>query len=157
MNKKVRLKISPKQFFFTKNRRGQLKLSFGMIFSIFLIIIFLAFAFYVIPKFLGFQDTLKLGSFIKEFQSDIDKMWKSSQGSQEVEYNLPKEITRICFDEQTRLYFQPLGVGGNLDYKTIQHLNVANNFCIDVIDGKLSAIIKKDFNEVLVRIENSDG
>src|SRR3989344_9488004 len=97
-------------------KRGQMKLSFGMIFSIFLIIIFLGFAFYVIPKFLGFQDSLKVGTFIKDFQDDIDKMWKSAQGSQKVEYLLPKEIIRVCFDEKNRLYFQPLGIGGNFDY-----------------------------------------
>ena len=129
-----------------------MKLSFGMIFSIFLIIIFLAFAFYVIPKFLDLQKNITTKKFIEDFQNDVDKMWKSTQGSQEVEYSLPTKIEEICF-RNSELYFKPIGVGGDSDYKEMEHLNVADNFCIKSSDGKIKMTIKKDFDEVLVKIE----
>ena len=129
-----------------------MKLSFGMIFSIFLIIVFLAFAFYVIPKFLNLQENITIKKFIDDFQNDVDKMWKSAQGSQEVEYSLPTEIEEICF-RNSELYFKPIGVGGDSDYTEIEHLDVTDGFCIESVYGKIKMTIKKDFDEVLVRIE----
>jgi len=40
-------------------KRGQLKLSFGMIFSIILIIVFLGFAFFGIQKFMDYQKSIQ--------------------------------------------------------------------------------------------------
>ena len=78
-------------------KSGQVKLSFGMIFSIILIIIFLVFAFYVIGKFLDMKGSVEAGKFIGSLQTDVDKMWKSSQGSQELEYSVPSGIEQVCF------------------------------------------------------------
>ena len=83
-------------------KRGQMKLSFGMIFSIILIILFIVFAIYAVQKFLSFQKELKYKTFVDEFQEDINKMWKSSQGSKEVSYTLPLEIRSICFIQSIR-------------------------------------------------------
>ena len=120
-----------------------MKLSFGMIFSIILIIFFIALAFYVIPKFLDWQDSAKVGIFINELQTDVEKMWKADQGSQELEYSLPTEMEEVCFRD-SELYFKPIGVGGSFDYTEIGHVDVSD-FCIEVVDGKVSLTIKKDF------------
>ena len=66
-------------------KRGQMKLSFGMIFSIILIIIFISFAFYAIQKFLSIQNSVQVGKFVNEFQQNVDKIWKGSQGSEKKE------------------------------------------------------------------------
>jgi len=134
-------------------KKGALNLSFGMIFSIFLIIVFLGFAFYVIPKFLDFQDKISVGKFVDDFQNDIDKMWKSTQGSQKVEYKLPKEIEEVCFNKNLEIYFQPLGTGGDFDYVEIEHLDISGGKCFKIVEEKLKVTIKKDFGEVLVKIE----
>ena len=68
-----------------------------MIFSIFLIIIFLTFAFFAISKFLKIGNTAQLGSFKNSLQQDIDNMWKGAQGSDEFSYNLPSGIEYVCF------------------------------------------------------------
>ena len=60
-----------------------MNISFGMIFSILLIVFFIAFAFYGIKKFLGFQDTIKIEKFLDDLQSDVDRVWRGSQASQE--------------------------------------------------------------------------
>ena len=72
-------------------KRGQMKLSFGMIFSIILIIVFISFAFYAIQKILEMQELMKVGKFKDNLEADIDSAWKGSQRSQEVEYILPKK------------------------------------------------------------------
>tara|TARA_Y100000310_G_scaffold288519_1_gene314206 strand:- start:154 stop:594 length:441 start_codon:yes stop_codon:yes gene_type:complete len=76
-------------------KRGQMKLSFGMIFSIILIIIFIAFAAYGISKFLGLQQTAQIETFKADLQEDINKLWKN-EGSSVHSYSIPKN-SKICF------------------------------------------------------------
>jgi len=135
-------------------KEGQMNLSFGMIFSILLIIFFVAFVFYVIPKFLDFQKRAQVGMFIQDFQEDIDKMWEGTYGSEEKTYNLPKKIEFFCFEEDSRIFFKPLGSGYGWDSKEIKHLKpMENGFCIENTDGEIKIIIKKDYGESLVDIE----
>ncbi len=161
------------------NNKGQMSLSFGMIFGIFLIVIFIAFAFYAIQKFLQLKDTTQIAKFADDLQSDIDKIWKGSQGSQEKAYILPVGIDLVCFidynsgtgsgevyDEleqfflgNENLFFYPSGSGEGLDSKETKHINVEkiteteNPFCIENERGRVTLILKKDFGEALVRIE----
>ena len=73
-------------------------MSFGILFSVILIIIFLVFGFYVIQKFLGIQEDVQIGKFQENLQSNIDKYWKISSGqSEEYTYNVPIEIKYVCF------------------------------------------------------------
>jgi len=144
--------------FFSRKKKAQMKLSFGMIFSIFLIIIFIAFAFYAIMKFLDLQDSVKIAQFSENLQSDINKIWSSTQHSQKVSYVLPTKIKSVCFvnDEYENLIFNSdKFVGGN----QIEHINITKiteegDFCIDNIDGKIKMIIEKNYGESLVTIEN---
>ena len=161
-------------------RGGQLKISFGMIFSIILMVIFIAFAGYAIQKFLELQDIVQVGKFTDDFQADIDKIWRGSQGSVEKEYVLPKDVIYICFTdysfekrgesenlynsflevyfEKENFFFYPVGSGEGLDSKEIQHINLEkiteneNPFCVENINGKVKLIIKKNFGEALVTI-----
>ena len=165
-------------------KRGQLKLSFGMIFSIILIIIFISLAFFAINKFLDVQNTIQVGKFGNNFQLDVDKIWKGSQGSEEKKYTLPKKIVYICFVdyssekkgekqdlyrkieqlyyENENMFFYPIGSAQGLNAKEIKHIDLEkiieneNPFCIENIDGKVGFIIKKDFGEALVTIEATE-
>lgn len=141
-----------------KSKRSQMHLSFGMIFSIILIIIFIAFAFYAITKFLSFQETIKIEQFFNDIQGDIDKIWKGSQASQEKEYFLPKKIEAVCFtdDEYENLYFRSEKfVGG----KKIEHIDIneiiknENPFCINNEKGKVKMRLVKNFGESFVTIK----
>jgi len=155
-------------------KRGQVKLSFGMIFSIILIIVFIAFAFYAIQKFLGLSDDIGVGKFSEEVQSDVDKLWKSSQGSQELVYSLPKKIEWACFvdfsdgksgshrdfyeefekySSDNNLFFYPVG-SVELNGFEIEHIEFegANPLCFENVKGKVSITLKKDFGEELVSV-----
>ena len=140
-------------------KQGQMKMSFGMIFSIILIIIFLAFAFYGIKKFLAMQDAIQINQFMENLQTDVDKVWKSQSSSQEVEYRLPKKIYEICFIDDE---------GGNLilkfeeiyDRTNIENLDIVNtlgskkNLCIET-EGQVKFILSKDYGETLVTIKEN--
>lgn len=141
-----------------KTKRGQLKLSFGMIFSIILIVIFISFAFYAIQKFLSLQESVIISQFTENLQNDIDKMWKGSQGSRNVEYSLPNKINSICFldDEYENLVFNSDKLMGG---SKIEHIDITkilekeDPFCIENKEGKISLTIKKDYGDALVSIE----
>ncbi len=165
----------------SKNYKGQLELSFGMIFSIILIIIFISFAFYAIQKFLRIQDAVKVGQFVENLQSDIDKIWKSNQGSQKREFFLSQKIEYACFVdyssakkgknqefykdlkqfyyENENLIFYPGGSAEELNAFEIKHIDLEkiteneNPFCIENLKGKIKTTIKKNYEDALVMIE----
>lgn len=141
-------------------KRGQMKMSFGMIFSIILIIVFLALAFYVIKVFLGVGDCAKTGKFLDGLQKDVDKIWSGSQGSQEIEYSLDKKVKQICFTNKVyeNLYFEPFDSGCDFRDIIIKHIDIEkiiesqDPFCITNKDGEIKLKIKKSFGENLVII-----
>ena len=139
------------------SKRGQVKLSFGMIFSIILIIIFLAFAFYAIKIFLGIQDSTQTKKFINDLKSDIDRVWKSTESSEEKEYSLPKKIDAVCFtdDDYENLYFQAdkYFEGGQIEHIDILEITSSEDpYCIENTDGKIKLTLIKDIGEALVTI-----
>lgn len=133
-------------------KRGQLKLSFGMIFSIILIIVFLGFAFYSITKIIDFQKNTQIGLFVEDFQSDVDNMWQSSKGSQEREYSVPSSLIETCFETEGIITFNPLSVAQNFNGYEINHVKIIEKFCVKNVNGKIKLKISKDFNEALVTI-----
>ena len=160
--------------------KGQTEMSFGMIFSIILIIFFLTFAFFGIKIFLGIQDSAKTTKFLSDMQSDIDKAWRSSQSSQEKVYSLPSKNEEVCFvdfasssrgqnsgiyDELKRAYygsenmvFYPVDFEetestriNNIDLERITEEE--NPFCIKNVDGKVGLRLTKDLSDALVTLE----
>lgn len=139
-------------------KKAQLNLSFGMIFSIILIIVFIAFGFYAITKFIDLQNSVQIESFLRDFQQDVDRMWKSSQGSQEIKYPLPNKISAICFKDnefQNLEFASKRLINGdlieNIDIKKITQEE--NPYCIQTSKGKISLTLVKDYGETLVRVE----
>lgn len=85
-----------------KLKKAQMQLSFGMIFSIILIIVFLSVAFYAITKFLNLKDNIQTGDSINKLQSDVDRIWKATQASESHDYLFPKKIKLVCFIDYTQ-------------------------------------------------------
>ncbi len=157
-----------------------MKLSFGMIFSIILIIVFLAFAIYAITKFLGIQKSVQVGQFVNSIQQDVDKMWKGSQGSVEYEYRLPSGIEYVCltdfyspkkgdellkydklkmaFYEFENLVFYPVGTGEGIDSYNLKHIDISkiteinNPVCFPNVKGKVKMTIKMNPGDSLVTV-----
>jgi len=160
-------------------KNGQMKLSFGMIFSIILIIFFITFAFFAIQKFLDLGDTINVGKFVDDFQSNVDKLWMGSQGSQELEYSLLKKIKLVCFvnflesekgphinfyeefekyASNKNLFFYPVN-SVELNGLKIEHIDFEgdNPLCFEVKNGKVKIGIEKDFGDALVCIGEHCG
>jgi len=143
-----------------KNSRGQSQISFGMIFAIILIVIFIIFAIYGVVKFLGISRLAQVQAFKSDFQTDITNMWTSTQGTQEVDYSLPRSIKQVCFANRQyeNMYFVPDDFPGEM----MDHLNITGTIapstdrpkklCISTSNGKIYMIIKKASNQALVTV-----
>lgn len=140
-----------------KQKRGQMEISFGMIFSIILIIIFLAAGIYGITQFLNFQKTVQIDKFMSDFQNDINTMWKSPQGSEPLTYTLPTDIISVCFknDQFQNLQFtsaHPIN-GVLIENINIENITAKENpYCIQNVKGQITLTIVKDYGETLVRV-----
>jgi hypothetical protein len=138
-------------------KNAQMNMSFGTIFSIILIVVFIAFAIFGIMKFIKTTQFAQVEKFKSDLQADINTMWQSTQGSQKLEYSLPKKITKVCFtdDEFENLYFAPDDFNGklmnNIDFaKTIP--KNSDELCINAIKGKITLFVQKNYGENLVTI-----
>ena len=143
------------------DKKGEMQLSFGMIFSIILIVVFIAFAFWAIGKFLNMQKNVQIEQFSADLQSDVDKMLSSTSGSKEENYTLPKNIESVCFvdREYENLIFHS---SKPVDGKKIEHIDVEKileqeePFCIENEDNKVSLILEKNYGESLVTISKTE-
>ncbi len=71
-------------------------MSFGVIFSIIIIIFILAVAIYAINYFLGANNCAKVGLFFSDLQDEIDKAWTSGSYQDKFEGTLPNGIEVLC-------------------------------------------------------------
>ena len=143
-----------------KNKKAAMEISFGMIFSIILIIIFIAFAIYGVSKFLNLQKSIQTKTFANDLNFDIDKLWKS-QGSQPVVYTLPVNVEKVCFSEDKFENDLNMEIKGEKSIETydIIHAKLSEDFssgkggnCVFVEKGKIALQLEKNRGEALVVI-----
>src|SRR3989338_88314 len=110
-------------------KRGAMELSFGMLFSIILIIIFIAFAIYGVTKFLNLQKNIQTKTFANDLNFDIDKLWKS-QGAQPVVYTLPGNVEKVCFieDEFEKDINMEIKSEKSIETYNIKHATLSEDF-----------------------------
>ena len=87
-----------------RGRRGQeiFGMSYGVIFSIILIIAVIATGFLVIRHFLGLSECTQIGSFYNELQVKVDGCWNSGickDNLKELGNKLPQKIEFVCFGD----------------------------------------------------------
>jgi hypothetical protein len=164
----------------SKKSQQSIGMSFGMIFSIILIIFFLLTAFFAIRAFLNSRDCTQVGMFLKDFDSEVTNTWDSQGVSTEFKRSLPSKIDYVCFADLSEpqkgdfkdvyeemsiytvhdadLFFYPKGSSCKIPYKKIKHLDMPeitktdNPYCIPVEKGTIRIRVEKEFNERLVRV-----
>lgn len=78
-------------------RKGVLNLSFGMIFSIIMIIAVVGIAVYAITYFINLGETTEIALFHQKFQETVDDIWGASITNKVVSFRLPRGIETVCF------------------------------------------------------------
>ncbi len=142
------------------DKKAQMQISFGMIFSIILIIAFIAFAIFAIQKFLAFQRDVQINHLVDKIEYDVNLSWKSQRSQEIKNYSLPSNIIEICFldDEfgnmilQTKTIYHRKNIP-NLDISKMIQPTTNGRLCFESVKGKVSMKIKKEFGEDLVSIE----
>jgi hypothetical protein len=87
-----------------KNKKAGMDISFNFIFSLILIIAFIAVAIYGIMFFLNMQKCADTGMFKQDLQSKVNQYWAmtGSTINQELSLPLTKTIEAVCFVDLNR-------------------------------------------------------
>ncbi len=155
--------------------KGQMQLSFGMIFSIIIIVATLAIAGYVIIKFLNLQSNISCKLFYSDLQNKVNKAWYEDFTSSTYTKEVPRGISNVCFgnftqkisekdreiieeiefyaERESNLFFYPLSVCKQNEFAfQIVHSYTNSFFCIPVKEGKVSFKLNKSISDPLVRL-----
>jgi hypothetical protein len=166
--------------FLSKKAEGVFGMSFGMIFTIILIVFFFSAAFIGIRAFLNFQTQAEIGLFFQDFQEKIDEAWNSQSSSYTFNTTLPSGIKYICLinvsaptknaaniekeiftyvkrgytDPQKNFYLYSPDKDYGMNWAGIKHIQMAesNPQCIPVEDGFVSIKIERNFEDKFPRI-----
>ncbi len=160
-----------------KRAQQTMDIPFGMIFSLFLIMVFIVIAFIAIKNFLSVGDCAGVGQFYEKFQDKIDEAWTSQSSDFSFRIDLPSGINTICFIDFSRplrdegnlswelgrysvedvnVVLFPVTDACNMESKKINHINISkitegkNPYCVDV---SRELKIKKGFYDKQVLIE----
>lgn len=157
------------------NKKGQIQVSFGMIFSIIIIIATISVSAYVINNFLKISKCSDIGLFYNDLQKAVDKAWASEITNNVFEGKLPSGIKSVCFgnvsntlgdnseeaeflkryfrqDKNVFLYPTQNACDSNLAYHKLNHVQLGEFFCVPIESSKISVRISKSNQESLVRI-----
>jgi len=145
-----------------RSKRGQeaVGMSFGMIFALFLIVVFVVFAFMAANFFLGFGESASVGMFYDELQGAVNDALSEQESNRTFVIDLPSGIERICFadlsepitndedydvikysDDSANVFLLPPEKAQDMKWKLIEHIDLAgitadsNPYCVDVADG----------------------
>ena len=162
-----------------KNKKGQqsIGMSFGMIFAIFLIAVFVVIAFIAVGYFLDLGESASVGLFYEELQDAVNDAVRGQESDRNFIINLPSGIDEVCFGNlsnritnndpkykeilnydvyQANVFLVPPENAQGMQWKLIDRINISritktsNPYCVDVDDGLR---IKKGFYDRLVWVE----
>lgn len=160
-------------------KRGQqtMGMPFGMIFAIFLIVVFVVIAFIAVAGFLDIGESAGVGMFYDELQEAVDDATKGQSSEVGFDVDLPSDIRSVCFANlsaeitnrgteyeairnydvyDANVFLVPPEYAQNMQWKLIEHLDiektteVENPYCVKVEDGLR---IKKGFYDRLAWVE----
>ncbi|MFA5061139.1 MAG: hypothetical protein WC494_02400 [Candidatus Pacearchaeota archaeon] len=159
-----------------KKAQQTMSMPFGIIFAIFLIVVFVVVAFFAIKGFLDIGESSEVGLFYQDLQEAIDRARSSQTSEFEFEINLPKEVEFICFAnlsakitantekyeliEMYKVYeanvFLLPPESADSPWKNLDNINITkitekqNPYCVP---SSKNLVIKKSFYDRLVSIE----
>jgi uncharacterized protein (UPF0333 family) len=144
------------------NDRGQIDLSFGLIFSVILIVVFLGFAIYAIVYFLNMSENMKTSTFLKDLQTDVDTFWKSDGSTDDLPYSLPTKIKKVCFIDSTD---SKKGLDGNIYEELERYLSQDANLVFYPVKSTSVTSVKINHIDIInmtktnnpVCFENKEG
>ena len=80
-----------------RNKKASIEMSFGVLFSIIMIIFVVAIAIYVVVKFIGIGNCGKIASSKDDIQKTVDNVVASDEANRTLSIFLPTGIKQVCF------------------------------------------------------------
>lgn len=154
-------------------------MSFGMIFSIILIIAIIAVAFYAITYFLDLSECAEIGLTYQDLKSEVDKAWNSEVYGDVFSGGLPKGIDEVCFgkldltffgfkeeydsiarvfrhsEDNLFLYPPSGGCGKESASFNLEHAETSEFFCVPVVEREFSVRLEKGSFDSLVKLSEA--
>jgi len=160
-------------------KKGQqtMGMPFGMIFAIFLIVVFVVIAGIAVRSFLDLGKSAGVGMFYDELQGAVNDAVRGQESDRSFVIDLPSDIEKVCFGNlsarisnpgadyeaiknydvyDANVFLVPPEYAQGMQWKLIDRINVTrittkeNPYCVDVDDG---LNIKKGFYDRFVWIE----
>lgn len=156
-------------------------MSFGVLFSIILIIVFIIAAWVIIKAFMGTGKCANIGMFIRDFEEHTDNVYKSAEAlspGADFESSLDSDIEFLCFVDMNspgkgshadkmdemgvygnniNLFFWPPGAACNIEGREIPHLDLSqlleksNPYCFKN-SGKIKIPMERQIYDKAVKI-----
>ncbi|MBU3923525.1 MAG: hypothetical protein KJ592_01265 [Nanoarchaeota archaeon] len=162
-----------------KGKRAQqtMGMPFGMIFAIFLIVVFIVIAFIAVSGFLDTGKSASVGMFYDELQGAVDNAISGQSSEVSFKIDLPSGIKKVCFADlsseitnrgaeydaiknydvyEANVFLVPPKYAQNMQWKLIEKINISkitavkNPYCVGVEEG---LVVKKGFYDKLVWVE----
>lgn len=153
------------------NKRGQqtMGMPIGMIFSIFLIVVFIVIAFMAVSYFLDIGDSAGVGLFYDELQEAVNDAVASQETTRNFDIDLPSGVEKVCFANlsasitnpgedyeaiemydfyEANVFLVPSEEAQGMAWKWIDRIDVGtitevqNPYCVDVDNG---LVLRKEF------------
>jgi hypothetical protein len=161
------------------NKRGQgvFGISYGVIFSIIVIVFIIAMSFIVIRHFLDLSKCSDTGLFYDDLQNEVDKAWKSSFYQDVFVTRLPSNADFVCFggleeglrypedrerfqtlrdfyrnENNVYLYPPSKACDSGLGSYNLEHVKIDGFFCLPNNNGKLNVTLAKGNFDSLVKV-----
>ncbi|MGV8152118.1 MAG: hypothetical protein ACP5OG_03480 [Candidatus Nanoarchaeia archaeon] len=161
-----------------KKAQETVGMSFGMIFSIILMIFFVVVAIIAIKYFMSTKKCIQIAQFAEGFEEEVNSAWKSYSKVETVfSKPLPTSITKVCFanlsktlanteisseikyfNKKYNMFFYPTKNACEIPNIKIDHINlekmtsVKNPYCFNVVKGKVTIKLEKDYTDTLVNL-----
>ena len=149
-----------------RGKRG-VELSFGVIFSIIVIIAIIAVAFYMISYFLKLKNCTEIGMFGRDFQDKINYAWNADSVSDVFTGILPGSVEKVCVGNLTNvpntpayswldrfegsganLFFYPVPTSCGIRSGKLEHAQFSRFDCAFTHDGKATfKLVKGSYDD----------
>jgi hypothetical protein len=159
------------------NKRGQLDISFSMIFTILIIIVTIAVASYVIFKFVNLNKCQQITTFYSDFDKEVRNAYSSGLYEGNRTYLLDKGIKAVCFgnlsqttltkadseiqkilaetgNERHNMFFYPSGEACDYKFRSKKQDFIVMDkfFCIPTNNGRLTIKMIKGEEDLFVKL-----
>lgn len=159
---------------FSKKGQETMGLPFGMMFALFLIVVFIVIAFIAVKSFLDIGDCAQVGTFYDDLQKAVNGALNGQYSQSDFKIRLSSGIEKVCFTNlsiggvahtpewemikyydiyNVNTFLIPPEKGCNMEYKLISGINISkttdnsNPYCVENGD---TLKINKGFYDKLV-------